>query len=102
MTLPDKALFTTKEACQHLALSQSSVRRLIAEGQLSKVYPRPRSMRITRESLAAHLAKSSDRAAVRAAATTGQQAQAQARAVVEQEVKQEKRRGLLSRWGLGG
>lgn len=102
MTPPEKALYTIKEACEVLALSKSSVQRLINEGQLTRVYPRPRSSRITRESLAAHLAKSSDRAAVRAAATTGQQAQAQARAVVEQEVRQEKKKGILSRWGLGG
>lgn len=102
MSLPDKALFTTQEACEHLALSQSSVRRLIAEGQLVKVYPRPRAMRITRESLAAHLARASDQATVQEATATGQQAQAQARVTAQQEVKQEKKRGLLSRWGLGG
>lgn len=102
MTLPDKALFSTKEVCALLSLSPSSVRRLIDEGQLSKVYPRPRSMRVTRESLEAHLSKSQDRAAVRAASATGQQAQAQARAVEQQEQGQQKKKGLLSRWGLGG
>lgn len=102
MTLPDKALFTTKEACQVLALSQSSVRRLIEEGQLSKVYPRPRSMRITRESLAAHLEKAATPGAVRSSIEATTAAQAQARAMVEQEQAQKKRGGLLSRWGLGG
>lgn len=42
MTLPDKALFTIKEAGEHLALSRVSVYRLIDEGMLTRVYPRPR------------------------------------------------------------
>lgn len=68
MSPTDKTLFTTKEVCEVLALSQSSVRRLTAEGQMNKVYPRPRTMRITHESLGAHLKKSGDRAAVTQAA----------------------------------
>lgn len=98
MTLPEKTLFTTKEACQHLALSQSSVRRLIEEGQLAKVYPRPRAMRITRESLSAHLARAQTPGAVAASIQAG----AQAKADQAQATQEKKRGGLLSRWGIGG
>ena len=57
MTLPEKALFTIKEAGEHLALSRATVYRLIDEGQLERVYPRQKAARITRESLAALLEK---------------------------------------------
>ena len=98
MTLPAKALFTIEEAMGHLALSRASIYRLIAEGQLTRVHPRPRAARITRESLVALLEKSATPGAVAAA----RQASGQARDVAQQEQKQEKRRGLLGRWGLGG
>ena len=55
MELPDKALFTIKETGQHLALSRATVYRLIKDGLLEVKHPTPRSTRITRESLAAHL-----------------------------------------------
>ena len=97
MTLPDQTLFSTAEACKLLSLSESSVRRLIAEGQLVKVYPRPRSMRITKESIEAHLMNSTSAAAVRASI----EAKAQAAKVVEQQHQEEKKKSLADRWGLG-
>ncbi|MDV6376577.1 helix-turn-helix transcriptional regulator [Deinococcus arenicola] len=102
MTLPDKALFTIRETCEHLALSRSSIQRLINEGQLTRVHPRPKAARITRESLAAHLTRSATPGAVRAASVQGSATQAQARATAAGKVKQEKKKGLLSRWGLTG
>lgn len=102
MTLPDKTLFSTAEVCDLLSLSQSSVRRLIAEGQLSKVYPRPRAMRITRESLSAHLTRAAQPGAVAESSRAGQLAQAEAKVRARTETKAKKRGGLLSRWGIGG
>lgn len=98
MTLPDKALFTLAEVRVHLALSKFSVQRLINDGQLTRVHPRPRAARITRESLAALLERSADQAAMQATS----QAKAQARAAATAETKTEKKKGLLSRWGLTG
>jgi excisionase family DNA binding protein len=98
MTLPEKALFSTIEAAELLSLSSSSIRRLIDEGQLSKVYPRPRSMRITRESLAAHLERSVSRSAV----VDQVNAKAQAKEQGKTETKKKRLGGLLERWGLAG
>ena len=75
MTLPDKALFTIKEAGEHLALSRASVYRLIDEGMLTRVYPRPRCARITRK-------------------------QQQVQEAAQQAAQ--KRGGFLARFGLGG
>ncbi len=98
MSLPDKALFTVKEAGEHLALSRASVYRLIGEGLLEVRRPRPRATRITRESIAAHLERAKSGEAVRLAMNEGKAAQ-----VVQQQKQQEvKKEGLLSRWGLGG
>lgn len=101
MTLPDKALFTIPEAMDHLALSRASIYRLIEEGQLQRVHPRPRAARITRESLHALLHRSAQPGAVAASTQAGQQRAAQARAAHEQQ-QQERKKGLLARWGLGG
>ncbi|WP_295814322.1 helix-turn-helix domain-containing protein [uncultured Deinococcus sp.] len=98
MTLPEKSLFTIKETCEHLALSRSSVQRLINEGQLTRVHPRPRSARITRESLCAHL----ERARTPGAVAASIQAGVQAKADQTQAAQQKKRGGLLSRWGITG
>lgn len=105
MTLPDKALFTVKEAQAHLGLGKTSIYALIKDGLLEVKHPTPRSTRITRESLAAHLERAGNREAVKAAI-----AQAQARKVVQEQRAQavqaqqqeQKKEGLLARWGLGG
>lgn len=58
----------------------------------------PRSTRITRESFAAHLERAGSREAVKAAI-----AQAQARKVaqaVQAQQQEQKKEGLLARWGL--
>lgn len=98
MSLPDKALFTVKEAGEHLALSRASVYRLIGEGLLDVRRPRPRSTRITRESLAAHIERAKSGDAVRLAMNEGKLAKV-AQMQAQQEVRKE---GLLARWGLGG
>jgi hypothetical protein len=43
MSLPDKSLFTVREAGEQLAFSKASVYRLINEGQLEVRRPRPRA-----------------------------------------------------------
>jgi Helix-turn-helix domain len=98
MTLPEKALFTLKEAGEHLSLSPSSIHRLINEGQLTRVHPRPRASRITRESLAAHL----ERSATPGAVVESIKANAQAKEQGKNETKKKKLGGLLERWGLVG
>lgn len=102
MTLPkDQALFSTAEVCKLLSLSQSSVRRLIEEGQLEKVYPRPRAMRVTRESLERHIAKATSAAAVRASIEQQAAAKEQAARVAAQVQEQQQKKSLADRWGLG-
>lgn len=98
MTLPQKALFTIKEAGEHLALSRASVYRLIDKGQLTRVYPRHRAARITRESLVALLEKAQTKDAVRQSIEANQQAAQVAR----QQQEAEKKKSLAERWGLGG
>lgn len=102
MKLPEEqALFSTAEVCKLLSLSQSSVRRLIEEGQLEKVYPRPRSMRVTRESLERHIAGATSAGAVRASIEQGQQAKAQAAKVAAEQHQEQQKKTLADRWGLG-
>lgn len=101
MTLPDKALFTIKEAGEHLALSRSTVYRLIDEGQLQRVYPRQKAARITRESLAALIAKAQTKGAVAASIEQQAQTTAQAKAKAETEQQEQKKQSLADRWGLG-
>lgn len=102
MTLPDKALFTLKEAGEHLALSQSSIYRLINDGQLERVYPRQKAARITRESLAALLEKARTPGAVRSSIEQQAQAREQAAKVAEQQHQEDKKKSLADRWGLAG
>ena len=101
MTLPDKALFTLKEAGEHLAPSQSSIYRLINDGQLQRVYPRQKAARITRESLLALLEKAQTKDAVRASIEQNSQAKAQAAKVAEQHHQEQQKKSLADRWGLG-
>lgn len=101
MTIPQKALFTIKEAGEHLALSRASVYRLIDDGQLVRVYPRQRAARITRESLAAHLERSATPGAVAASIEQQAQARAAAAAQVERQQQEAKKKSLGDRWGLG-
>lgn len=101
MTLPDKALFTIKEAGDHLALSQATIYRLINDGQLERVYPRQRAARITRESLVALLEKARTPGAVRASTLQEQQAREQAAKAAAQVQAEEKKKTLADRWGLG-
>lgn len=102
MTLADKTLFTVAETGEHLGLSCASVYRLIGERLLTRVYPRPRAARITRESITAHIERSTSSEAVRQGVEMGranrkhqEQVQAQARA-------EQKKHGFLGRFGLGG
>lgn len=53
--LEGKLLLTIKEVAQALGVSRMTVYRLIRAGRLRRVYPTPRSARITRESLEAFL-----------------------------------------------
>jgi len=53
--LEGKLLLTIKEVAQALGVSRMTVYRLIRAGRLKRVYPTPRSARITRESLEAFL-----------------------------------------------
>lgn len=104
MELPDKALFTIKETGQHLALSRATVYRLIKDGLLEVKHPTPRSTRITRESLAAHLERAGSREAVKAAIAQAQArkvAQEQHAQAVQAQQQEQKKEGLLARWGLG-
>lgn len=101
MRLPDKALFTLKEAGEHLALSQSSIYRLINDGQLQRVYPRQKAARITRESLVALLEKAQTPGAVRASIEQHAQAKEHAAKITEQQHQEEKKKSLADRWGLG-
>lgn len=101
MTLPDKALFTLKEAGEHLALSQSSIYRLINDGQLQRVYPRQKAARITRESLVALLEKAQTPGAVRASIEQHAQAKAQTAKLAAAQHQEEKKKSLADRWGLG-
>lgn len=101
MTLPDQHLFSTAEVATHLSVSQSTVRRLIDSGELTKVYPAKRTMRITRESLVKLLEKSATPGAVAASMEQGNQARAQAAKVAEQQRQEEKKKSLAYRWGLG-
>ena len=103
MTLPDKALFTIKEAGEHLALSRASVYRLIDEGMLTRVYPRPRCARITRESLSAHLVRAQEGSdAVRQAAELGRANRKEQHAQQAAQQEAQKRGGFLARFGLFG
>ena len=95
MALPDKALFTVAEAQVHLAFSKPTIYKLIKSGDLKTVYPRPRSVRITRESLEAVATRTKEQA--QAAAQQGQQIAA----VQHQAQQEEKKKSLLGRW-LGG
>lgn len=98
MTLPDRALFTLQEACDQLSVSKATMHRLINDGQLTRVHPRPRAARITRESLAALLERSADQTAMKATSA----AQAQARAAAQQGQQQERKKSLFEKWGLLG
>ncbi|MFN3369452.1 MAG: helix-turn-helix transcriptional regulator [Thermus sp.] len=53
--LEGKLLLTIREVAQALGVSRMTVYRLIRAGRLKRVYPTPRSARITRESLEAFL-----------------------------------------------
>ncbi|MGC8876948.1 helix-turn-helix transcriptional regulator [Thermus sp.] len=53
--LEGKLLLTIREVAQALGVSRMTVYRLIRAGRLKRVYPTPRSARITRESLLAFL-----------------------------------------------
>ncbi len=101
MTLPDQHLFSTAEVATHLSVSQSTVRRLIESGELAKVYPAKRTMRITRESLVALLEKSATPGAVAASMEQSSQAKVQAAKVAEQQHQEDKKKSLAERWGLG-
>lgn len=101
MTLPEQHLFSTAEVMRQLSVSQSTVRRLIDSGQLVAVYPSKRTMRITRESLAAHLERSATPGAVAASIEQGNQARAQAAKVAAAQQQEEKKKSLADRWGLG-
>ena len=104
VTLPDKALFTVKEAQAHLGLGKTSIYALIKDGLLEVKHPTPRSTRITRESLAAHLERAGSREAVRAAMAEAQArkvAQEQHAQAVQAQQQEQKKEGLLARWGLG-
>ena len=102
MTLPDQHLFSTAEVATHLSVSQSTVRRLIESGELAKVYPAKRTMRITRESLVALLEKAQVKNAVRASIEQNSQARAQAAKVAAEQRQEEKKKSLADRWGLSG
>lgn len=102
-SLPEKTLFTVKETCEHLAISRATLYRLIDSGLLEVRRPMPRSTRITRDSIAAHLERGKDREAIRRAMTEAQArkvAQAQHAQVVQAQQQEAKKEGLLSRWGL--
>lgn len=87
------AFVRDSEAAAYLGLSVRSVQYLIEEGQLKRVYPRPRAARVTVESLTAYRAK------VEAGQAAGAVKAAQVKA--ESEAKEQKRAGLLGKWGLG-
>lgn len=101
MPLPDKALFTIKEAGEHLALSRATVYRLIDEGQLERVYPRQKAARITRESLNTLLEKAKTPGAVATSIEQNTQAKAQAAKVAEQQHQEQQKKSIADRWGLG-
>lgn len=86
------------EAAQYLGLSVRSVRYLVADGKLKRVYPRERSARITVESLLSY----------REAIEAGRPPRIWTQpgnlhtAAPTPEAQPQKRGGLLARWGLGG
>lgn len=88
------------EAAAYLSLSPRSVRYLVAESKLRRVYPKPRTARVTVESLLAY------REAVEAGKPPRTWAQpGNPHTVIpepEPQGQPQRRGGLLSRWGLGG
>lgn len=105
MPLPDKQLFTIKETCAQLGLGRTSVYHLVKDGVLEVRYPMPDAPRITRDSIEAHIARAGNREAVRAAREAGRArlaAQQQHAQVIQAQQQEQKKEGLLSRWGLGG
>lgn len=102
--MPEKTLFTVKEVGEHLSISRATVYRLIDSGLLEVRRPTPRATRITRDSIAAHLERGKDRETVRLAMNEAQArkvAQQQHAQVVQAQQQEQKKEGLLARWGLG-
>lgn len=102
-SLPDKSLYTVNEACEHLSVSRATLYRLVNSGLLEVRRPMPRTTRITRDSIVAHLERGKDPEAIRRAlaeADNRKVAQAQHAQVVQAQQQEAKKEGLLSRWGL--
>lgn len=89
------AFVKDQEAAQYLGLSVRSVRYLVTDGKLRRVYPRERSARITVESLLAYREAIEAGKAPRIWNQPGNPHTAPAPATPQ------KKAGLLSRWGLG-
>lgn len=88
------AFVKDQEAAAYLGLSVRSVRYLVTDGKLRRVYPRPRAARVTAESLTAY------REAIEAgkAPTIWSQPGNPHSAP---KIAPERKAGLLARWGLG-
>lgn len=86
------------EAAQYLGLSTRSVRYLVTDGLLKRVYPRERAARITVESLLAYREAIEQGKAPRLWSQPGNPHTT----APKPEAQPQKRGGLLSRWGLGG
>ena len=96
MTTPEKALYTVDEAGTYLAVSRSTIWKLMKAGHLDIRRPSTRTLRITAESLAAYVETSRVRNAP-PRYTTAEQRRAD-EAASQQQTKEQQRGGLLSRW----
>ncbi|MFD2610782.1 hypothetical protein ACFSR9_15275 [Deinococcus taklimakanensis] len=93
------AFVTDAQAAAYLGVSIRSARYLVAEGKLRRVYPRPRAARVTAQSLLEYRAAIEEGRAPKIWTQPGNvHDQAQAAPAPEPE----KKKGILSRWGLGG
>lgn len=95
------AFVTDAQAAAYLGLSIRSARYLVEEGKLKRVYPRPRAARITAESLTGYRQAIEEGRPPKIWTQPGNVHDQQQPAPTP-EPQPEKKRGLLSRWGLGG
>lgn len=95
------AFIRDKEAAAYLGLCVRSVAYLVTDGKLKRVYPKPRAARLTAESVLAYREAIEEGRPPRIWTQPGNVHDQQQPAPTP-EPQPEKKRGLLSRWGLGG
>ncbi len=94
------AFVKDSDAALYLGLGVRSIRYLVTEGKLRRVYPKPRAARLTSESVTAYREAIEQGKPPRTWIQPGNPHTTSSRQP-EPKLEPQKKPGLLSRWGLG-